>query len=107
MAQPNGDGEKAVMEHHEIAVVAADKEMTAWECIRANPKIVLWTIYANSKESMCLTPEYLADQGGPHLVGSTMVGYENLALSICLAMPAFQLVPGFTSTLRETGQCRD
>ncbi|KAK0611311.1 hypothetical protein B0T14DRAFT_594440 [Immersiella caudata] len=44
--------------------------MNPWQCIARNPKVVLWTLYAN--------------------VGSTLVGYENLALSVCLAMPAFQ-----------------
>ncbi|KAK0654901.1 general substrate transporter [Cercophora newfieldiana] len=44
--------------------------ITPWQCIARNPKVLLWTLYAN--------------------IGSTLVGYENLALSVCLAMPAFQ-----------------
>ncbi|USP78037.1 MFS general substrate transporter [Curvularia clavata] len=48
----------------------AEDELSAWQCIRKNPKICLWIAWAN--------------------IGSIMVGYENLALSVCLAMPAFQ-----------------
>ncbi|KAK5659578.1 hypothetical protein OQA88_780 [Cercophora sp. LCS_1] len=59
--------EKSV-EHDEDASTIND--MTPWECITRNPKVLLWTLYAN--------------------IGSTLVGYENLALSVCLAMPAFQ-----------------
>ncbi|KAH7175036.1 general substrate transporter [Fusarium flagelliforme] len=65
-----GDAEKPDVHYNENAVVQVDRETSAWKCITANPKIVLWTLYAN--------------------IGSAMVGYENLALSICLAMPAFQ-----------------
>lgn len=61
--------QKAV--HDEVAEVDTTTELTPWRCLKANPKIVLWTLYAN--------------------IGSTMVGYENLALSVCLAMPAFQM----------------
>ncbi|KPI39381.1 General alpha-glucoside permease [Cyphellophora attinorum] len=57
--------------HDEVAEVDTPPELTPWQCLKANPKIVLWTLYAN--------------------IGSTMVGYENLALSVCLAMPAFQM----------------
>jgi MFS transporter, SP family, general alpha glucoside:H+ symporter len=57
--------------HEEVAEVERKEELTPWQCLKANPKIVLWTLYAN--------------------IGSTMVGYENLALSVCLAMPAFQM----------------
>ncbi|KAL3470884.1 general substrate transporter [Aspergillus californicus] len=45
--------------------------MSPWECASKNPKAVLWTLYAN--------------------IGSALVGYENLALSVCLALPAFQI----------------
>jgi hypothetical protein len=41
--------DKANVDHQEIIAVAADEEMTAWQCMVANPKIVLWTLYANSK----------------------------------------------------------
>ncbi|KAJ4348198.1 uncharacterized protein N0V89_009570 [Didymosphaeria variabile] len=49
----------------------ADSALSAWQCIRQNPKVCLWAIWAN--------------------IGSIMIGYENLALSVCLAMPAFQM----------------
>lgn len=42
------DAEKPGVNHEEIVVVAADKELTAWQCMRANPKIVMWALYANS-----------------------------------------------------------
>jgi hypothetical protein len=41
-----------------------------WQCIKENPKIVLWTLYAN--------------------IGAMMIGYDNLTLAVCLSMPAFQ-----------------
>ncbi|KAM0276269.1 hypothetical protein ACHAQH_006944 [Verticillium albo-atrum] len=63
--------DKANVSHAEVSVLTAEEKMSPWECIRQNPKIALWTLYAN--------------------IGSTMVGYENLALSVCLAMPAFQM----------------
>jgi MFS transporter, SP family, general alpha glucoside:H+ symporter len=63
--------QKELAAHEEVAEVTPKEELTPWECLKANPKIVLWTLYAN--------------------IGSTMTGYENLALSVCLAMPAFQM----------------
>ena len=45
-------------------------QMSAWQCIKENPKIVLCSLYAN--------------------IGAVMIGYDNLALAVCLAMPAFQ-----------------
>ncbi|KAM0552371.1 hypothetical protein ACHAPJ_007931 [Fusarium lateritium] len=56
--------------HDEHIVIQQDSE-TTWDCLKANPKIVLWTLWAN--------------------IGPLMVGYENLAMSVCLAMPAFQM----------------
>ncbi|KAH6950958.1 general substrate transporter [Fusarium avenaceum] len=61
---------KSVATHDEHIVIEQDSE-TTWECLKANPKIVLWTLWAN--------------------IGPLMVGYENLAMSVCLAMPAFQM----------------
>ncbi|KAM0589592.1 hypothetical protein ACHAP6_003345 [Verticillium nonalfalfae] len=63
--------DKANVSHAEVSVLPAEQRMSPWECMRQNPKIVLLTLYAN--------------------IGSAMVGYENLALSVCLAMPAFQM----------------
>jgi hypothetical protein len=48
----------------------AEDDMTAWQCIRRNPKIILCSLYAN--------------------IGAVMIGYDNLTLAVCLAMPAFQ-----------------
>jgi hypothetical protein len=48
----------------------AEDEMSAWQCIRRNPKIILCSLYAN--------------------IGAVMIGYDNLTLAVCLAMPAFQ-----------------
>ncbi len=47
-----------------------EDEMSAWQSIRSNPKIVLCALYAN--------------------IGALMIGYDNLALAVCLSMPAFQ-----------------
>ncbi|KAM0322741.1 hypothetical protein ACHAQA_009332 [Verticillium albo-atrum] len=63
--------DKAKVIHAEVSALPAHETMSAWQCMRQNPKVVLWTLYAN--------------------IGSAMVGYENLALAICLAMPAFQM----------------
>ncbi|CVL00441.1 related to maltose permease [Fusarium mangiferae] len=72
MSYPSGEnGDKAFdVDHTESVVIQADRQKSAWQCILENPKIAAWTLYAN--------------------VGSALVGYENLALSVCLAMPAFQ-----------------
>ncbi len=48
----------------------AEDQMSAWQCIRTNPKIVFCALYAN--------------------IGAIMIGYDNLALAVCLSMPAFQ-----------------
>ncbi|KAH8659998.1 general substrate transporter [Xylariales sp. PMI_506] len=45
-------------------------DMSPWRCLVLNPKIVLITLLTN--------------------VGACYIGYENLVLSVCLAMPAFQ-----------------
>ncbi|KAK6218437.1 hypothetical protein QIS74_06317 [Colletotrichum tabaci] len=77
--EPRKDGlivDKIDVQHNEDALRETDRQMSAWQCLRQNPKIVFWTLYANSKLSLP--------------IGSTLVGFENLALSVCLAMPAFQ-----------------
>lgn len=74
---------KAEFEHVETN---PEETMTAWECISRNPKVLLWTLYANSTPSPFLSSQHVLTPP----VGSTLVGYENLALSVCLAMPAFQ-----------------
>ncbi|CAF3635296.1 unnamed protein product [Fusarium graminearum] len=63
--------EKAEVQHAEDAVTMQDHQTTTWECARKNPKALLWALYAN--------------------LGATLVGYENLALAVCLALPAFQM----------------
>ncbi|CAI4213177.1 unnamed protein product [Parascedosporium putredinis] len=50
--------------------MAEVNSISAWQSIKLNPKIVFWSLFAN--------------------IGSIVVGYENLALAVCLAMPAFQ-----------------
>ncbi|OLN96737.1 Alpha-glucosides permease MPH2 [Colletotrichum chlorophyti] len=62
---------KIDVQHNEEALRETDRQISPLQCLRQNPKIALWTIYAN--------------------IGSTLVGFENLALSVCLAMPAFQM----------------
>ncbi|KAK7186469.1 hypothetical protein DPSP01_002103 [Paraphaeosphaeria sporulosa] len=64
------DGKNQALKIEALSQPAEDHQ-SAWQCIRANPKISLWTLWAN--------------------IGSIMIGYENLALSVCLAMPAFQM----------------
>ncbi|KAH7198417.1 general substrate transporter [Fusarium flagelliforme] len=61
----------AEVSHAEDAVASHDHQTTTWECARKNPKAILWALYAN--------------------LGATLVGYENLALAVCLALPAFQM----------------
>lgn len=39
--------EKSGVNHDEHIVIQEDSE-TTWECLKANPKIVLWTLWANS-----------------------------------------------------------
>lgn len=43
--------DKKAVDHDEDVVVQQDLDMTAWQCLKANPKIVLWTLYANSRSS--------------------------------------------------------
>ncbi|KAI0141517.1 general substrate transporter [Pestalotiopsis sp. NC0098] len=57
--------------HDEDVVEGVDRELSPFQCLRQNPKIVAWSLFAN--------------------IGSCLVGYENLVLSVCLAMPAFQM----------------
>jgi len=40
------DGKSGAV-HDEHIVIQEDSE-TTWECLKANPKIVLWTLWANS-----------------------------------------------------------
>ncbi|KXH49245.1 hypothetical protein CSIM01_13113 [Colletotrichum simmondsii] len=63
--------DKVDVQHNEEALREADRHMSPMKCLWDNPKVLLWTIYAN--------------------FGSTLIGFENLALSVCLAMPAFQM----------------
>ena len=84
--------DKEGAEHSEFVDHGEDAD--PWRCLIENPKIVLWTLYANrgsdffdSHIPFCANPRILTSK-----VGSTLVGYENLALSVCLSMPAFQCV---------------
>ncbi|KAH8658208.1 general substrate transporter [Xylariales sp. PMI_506] len=63
---------KAGADHFELEAIAIldDHETGPWQCLMRNPKIVLATLVTN--------------------VGACLIGYENLILSICLALPAFQ-----------------
>ncbi|KAM0230813.1 hypothetical protein ACHAP5_011257 [Fusarium lateritium] len=63
--------EKTSVMHFEDAVASRDHQTSTWECAKKNPKAILWALYAN--------------------LGATLVGYENLALAVCLALPAFQM----------------
>jgi hypothetical protein len=49
---------EAGAEHDEGATLDAD-QMTAWQCMLQNPKIVLWTLYANSTSFPRLWPRRL------------------------------------------------
>jgi hypothetical protein len=48
----------------------AEHEGSTWQAIRANPKIILFCLFGN--------------------IGALMYGFDNLALSIALSMPAFE-----------------
>lgn len=61
---------KAEAIHDEFHQTGPEHRMSPWQCMKENPKVVLCTIYAN--------------------IGSIMIGYDNLSLAVCLAMPAFQ-----------------
>lgn len=73
---PNLVSEKLDAQHVEQLVLEAqtaeqaDHKSTPWKTVVANPKIVLCCLYAN--------------------IGAMMYGFDNLALSLCLSMPAFQ-----------------
>ncbi|GKT46126.1 uncharacterized protein ColSpa_06307 [Colletotrichum spaethianum] len=45
----DGVVDKIYVQHNEEASREADRQMSPWQCLRQNPKIVLWTLYANSK----------------------------------------------------------
>lgn len=72
------DAKTEVLHHEETHTLGGaasvpelpEDQMSSWECIRSNPKIVLCALYAN--------------------IGALMIGYDNLALAVCLSMPAFQ-----------------
>lgn len=75
MATSTSTDNKADTVHNEVADARNTEgtegdKMSAWTCIKQNPKVVLCALYAN--------------------IGAVMVGYDNLALAVCLAMPAFQ-----------------
>lgn len=58
--------------HDEYTQQEVQNPQTPWQCMKENPKVMLYTLYAN--------------------LGSLMIGYDNLSLAVCLAMPAFQYV---------------
>lgn len=41
--------DKPHADHHEDAANIADHEMSPWQCIKQNPKIVMWTLFTNGK----------------------------------------------------------
>lgn len=49
MGEKKSDEIMAKAEMDENVVVQQDLDMSAWECMKANPKIIFWTLYANSK----------------------------------------------------------
>lgn len=69
---------KAEIEHIDrvyLAQTEAEEEHNAstWQTIKANPKIIALCFFAN--------------------IGPLMYGFDNLATSLCLSMPAFEYVP--------------
>lgn len=38
---------KVDVEHIDDMATRVDHEMTPWQCIRKNPKAIIWTVYAN------------------------------------------------------------
>lgn len=70
---PRKDHEKATVEHLDDAVrtYGSDEESkSAWQTLKSNPKIIALCFFAN--------------------VGPLMYGFDNLATSLCLSMPAFE-----------------
>jgi hypothetical protein len=45
---------KASVFHDEEVVEEIDREITPWQCLRQNPKIVMWSLFANSKRCTLL-----------------------------------------------------
>ena len=43
------EGKNQALQIEAVSHLPQDSQ-SAWECIRANPKIVLWTMWANSKQ---------------------------------------------------------
>lgn len=41
--------DKPAADHDENAIVQEDEDMTPWQCVVANPKVVLWTLFANGQ----------------------------------------------------------
>jgi hypothetical protein len=52
----DSDHDKVHITHSERPNLEMDSQMSAWECILYNPKIVLWTVYANGMSLVhCIT----------------------------------------------------
>lgn len=50
IASTNGEGdEKTFAQHDEVVAEEINREQTPWQCMRLNPKIVLWSLFANRK----------------------------------------------------------
>ncbi|OJI97294.1 hypothetical protein ASPVEDRAFT_122650 [Aspergillus versicolor CBS 583.65] len=70
---PRTDHEKATIEHVDaVRTYGSDEESkSTWQTLKSNPKIIALCFFAN--------------------VGPLMYGFDNLATSLCLSMPAFEL----------------
>lgn len=76
MSSRRADHEKAAIEHVDDAVrtYGSDEESkSTWQTLKSNPKIIALCFFAN--------------------VGPLMYGFDNLATSLCLSMPAFEYAP--------------
>lgn len=54
LEQKNGDDgltKNGVEFMDQLAPVPTENTLSAWECIRKNPKVCFWTLWANSKHS--------------------------------------------------------
>lgn len=61
------DGEKSITKHVEnVLHEQVEDTMSPWECIKANPKVVFWTLYANcvSKFPYCCCRIILTKSSG-------------------------------------------
>lgn len=77
--------EKAEAQHIDRVYLAqseAEEEHNAstWQTLKANPKIIALCFFAN--------------------IGPLMYGFDNLATSLCLSMPAFEYVSLFPTRWR-------